>query len=376
MNKRIFKYTLIIICLFFIGIIPVSAKENCTSVKEELEKYDSYTNILNSIDCSDNSNETNVATCNEFNVRKNIIVTELMKKNDEKSICSSEKKQVNKIIKENKDNCGQIFNEDFNKFVNNILKLFYIVGPILLILFGSLDFAKATASSERDALKKASVNFAKRLAATVLLFMAPTIVNIIISLNVSDKYLSGNAYTCNYKYTVFNKKYIITYVPKTNSSTSSTSVTGNGDILAAAAQIHSKYEKEGWTYAASIGNDIAAATNDPNKHTVCATYVASVLYVSGAIPAETLNKYSYQQAHTGIENVLIDNGWTQITNYDDLQPGDIVFMPEHVQIYAGKDSSGNDLWYNAGSTEAIQSENPYNQGGWARSRFESARRKP
>ena len=80
MNKRTFKYTLVIICLFFIGIIPVSAKENCISVKEELEKYDSYTNILNSIDCSDNSNETNVATCNEFNVRKNIIVTELMKK--------------------------------------------------------------------------------------------------------------------------------------------------------------------------------------------------------------------------------------------------------------------------------------------------------
>ena len=98
MNKRTFKYTLVIICLFFIGIIPVSAKENCISVKEELEKYDSYTNILNSIDCSDNSNETNVATCNEFNVRKNIIVTKLMKKNDEKSICSSVKNQVNKII--------------------------------------------------------------------------------------------------------------------------------------------------------------------------------------------------------------------------------------------------------------------------------------
>ena len=376
MNKRIFKYTLIIICLFFIGIIPVSAKENCISVKEKLEKYDSYTNILNSIDCSDNSNETNVATCNEFNVRKNIIVTELMKKNDEKSICSSEKKQVNKIIKENKDNCGQIFNEDFNKFVNNILKLFYIVGPILLILFGSLDFAKATASSERDVLKKASVNFAKRLTATLLLFLTPTIINIILSFNVSDKYLSGNAYTCNYKYSVFNKKYTITYVPKSNSSTSSTAITGNGDILAAAAQIHSKYEKEKWTYAASIGNDIAAATNDPNKHTVCATFVASVLYVSGAIPEETLNKYSYQEAYTGIESVLIDNGWTQITNYDDLQPGDIVFMPEHVQIYAGKDSSGNDLWYNAGTTEAIQRENPYNQGEWARSRFKSARRKP
>lgn len=376
MNRRFLYYFFVITFLFFIGIIPVSAKENCVSVKSELEKYDSYVNLLNSIDCSDNSNETNVATCNEFNVRKNLIVTDLMKKSDEKQICSSEKRKVNKIIKENKDNCGQIFNEDFNKFVKNVMMIFYIAGPILLILFGSLDFAKATVSSEKDALKKASTRFAKRLTATLLLFLTPTIINIILSFNVSDKYLSGNAYTCNYKYSVFNKKYTITYVPKSNSSTSSTAITGNGDILAAAAQIHAKYEKEKWTYAASIGNDIAAATNDPNKHTVCATFVASVLYVSGAIPAETLNKYSYQQAHTGIENVLIDNGWTQITNYDDLQPGDIVFMPEHVQIYAGKDSSGNDLWYNAGTTEAIQSENPYNQGGWARSHFESARRKP
>lgn len=374
MKKKIL-YFIIPLFLFFSGISTVFA-DNCSTVKTKIDSYNLYKDTLSTYDCTDDSDVNNVATCNELNVKKNIVVTELMKLNDENNICSTYKSQVDTIIKENEDKCGKIFNSDFNKFVNNVMALFYIAGPILLILFGSLDYAKATVSSERDAFKKANKNFAKRLAATILLFVAPAITNFIISFNVSDKYLSGNAYTCNYKYTVFNKKYIITYVPKTNSSTSSTSVTGNGDILAAAAQIHSKYEKEGWTYAASIGNDIAAATNDPNKHTVCATYVASVLYVSGAIPAETLNKYSYQQAHTGIENVLIDNGWTQITNYDDLQPGDIVFMPEHVQIYAGKDSSGNDLWYNAGTTEAIQRENPYNQGGWARSRFESARRKP
>lgn len=375
MDRRFLHYFFVITLLFFIGSVPVSAKENCVSVKSELEKYDSYVNLLSSIDCTDNSNETNVATCNEFNVRKNIIITDLMKKSDEKQICPNEKRKVNQIIKENKDNCGQIFNEDFNKFVKNVMIIFYIAGPILLILFGSLDFAQATVSSEKDALKKASINFSKRLTATLLLFLTPTIINIILSFNVSDKYLSGNAYTCNYKYSVFNKKYTITYVPRTNSSTSTT-VTGNGDILAAAAQIHLRYETENWTYAASISNDIAAATNDPNKHTVCATFVASVLYVSGAIPEETLNRYSYQRAHDGIENVLIDSGWIEITNYDDLQPGDIVFMPGHVQIYAGKDSSGNDLWYNAGTTEAIQRENPYNQGDWARSGFQSARRKP
>lgn len=220
MDRRFLHYFFVITLLFFIGSVPVSAKENCVSVKSELEKYDSYVNLLSYIDCTDNSNETNVATCNEFNVRKNIIITDLMKKSDEKQICPNEKRKVNQIIKENKDNCGQIFNEDFNKFVKNVMIIFYIAGPILLILFGSLDFAKATVSSEKDALKKASINFSKRLTATLLLFLTPTIINLILSFNVSDKYLSGNAYTCNYKYSVFNKKYTITYVPRNNSSTS------------------------------------------------------------------------------------------------------------------------------------------------------------
>lgn len=380
MKKKIL-YFIIPLFLFFSGISTVFA-DNCSTVKSKIDNYQSYKDVLSSIDCTDDADINNVATCNELNVKKNIVVTELMKLNDENNICSTYKSQVDTIIKENEDKCGKIFNSDFNKFVNNVMMLFYIAGPILLILFGSLDYAKATVSSERDAFKKANKNFAKRLAATILLFVAPAITNFIISFNVSDKYLSGNAYTCNYDYIVFNKKYNIVYTPKNNSST--TNINGNGDILAAAEQVHSRYEKERWHYSASYNNDIASATNDSHHRTVCATFVASVLYVSGAIPEETINKYAYQVAHEsyngakdGIEGMLIDNGWIKITNYDDLQPGDIVFMPGHVQIYAGKDSSGNSLWYNAGSDDAIQRENPYTQGdSYSRSKFESARRKP
>lgn len=380
MKKKIL-YFIIPLFLFFSGISTVFA-DNCSTVKSKIDNYQSYKDVLSSIDCTDDADINNVATCNELNVKKNIVVTELMKLNEENNICSTYRSQVDSIINENEDKCGKIFNSDFNKFVNNVMALFYIAGPILLILFGSLDYAKATVSSERDAFKKANKNFAKRLAATILLFVAPAITNFIISFNVSDKYLSGNAYTCNYDYIVFNKKYNIVYTPKSNSST--TNINGNGDILAAAEQVHSRYEKERWHYSASYNNDIASATNDSHHRTVCATFVASVLYVSGAIPEETINKYAYQFAHEsyngakdGIEGMLIDNGWIKITNYDDLQPGDIVFMPGHVQIYAGKDSSGNSLWYNAGSDDAIQRKNPYTQGdSYSRSKFESARRKP
>ena len=51
---------------------------------------------------------------------------------------------------------------------------------------------------------------------------------------------------------------------------------------------------------------------------------------------------------------LKSKGWIKIDNYEDLQPGDIVFEydsfddPGHVQIYYG-----DGKWYNAGSTEAI-----------------------
>lgn len=218
MNKKLFKHILIIICLFFVGIVPVFAKEDCTSIKSELDLYDSYEETLKNTDCTDTSDITIVNTCNETNQQKNLIISKIMKLNDENQICSSEKKRANKIIKDNKDNCGKIFDDDFNNFVKNVMAVFYVVAPILLILFGSLDFAKATVASDAAELKKASTTFAKRVAATLLLFLTPTLINLILSFNMTDKYLSGNAYTCNYKYSVFVKKYNIKYVASSNKS--------------------------------------------------------------------------------------------------------------------------------------------------------------
>lgn len=226
MDRRFLHYFFVITLLFFIGIIPVSAKEDCTSVKSGLDLYDSYEETLKNTDCTDTSDVTIVNTCNETNQQKNLIISKIMKLNDENQICSSEKKRVNKIIKDNKDNCGKIFDDDFNNFVKNAMAVFYVVAPILLILFGSLDFAKATVASDPAALKKASTNFAKRIAATLLLFLTPTIINLILSFNMTDKYLSGNAYTCNYKYSVFVKKYKIKYVSKGSGSKTSSSVSG------------------------------------------------------------------------------------------------------------------------------------------------------
>ena len=87
---------------------------------------------------------------------------------------------------------------------------------------------------------------------------------------------------------------------------------------------------------------------------------------------------------------MLDKGWTEITNYDDLQPGDVVFFGEtvgrnthggngykyyskhpldstyhreykHTALYAG-----NDEWYDTGETSSIQSGGKIkrNRKGW------------
>lgn len=144
---------------------------------------------------------------------------------------------------------------------------------------------------------------------------------------------------------------------------------GAGNILEAAERIHAIYEDEKWTY--SVGSDLYSGNinrslNNPNKVTCCATYVSCTLYLSGLVSEEEINSISYNSS-TAIYRYLktLDGRFMEIESFDELEPGDIVFMTSddvpngigHTQIYAG-----NNTWYNAGSTSSIQRANPYSMG--------------
>ena len=62
--------------------------------------------------------------------------------------------------------------------------------PIILIVLTSLDFAKAIFMDEKDGMGKAKGNFGKRAVAALIIFLAPTIVSILLTLidgaNVSE----------------------------------------------------------------------------------------------------------------------------------------------------------------------------------------------
>ena len=68
------------------------------------------------------------------------------------------------------------------KFIGNLLKVAFIVVPILLIVLGSIDFMKAVVAGKEDDIKKAQSVFVKRIIAAVIVFLIPLIVNIIMGI--------------------------------------------------------------------------------------------------------------------------------------------------------------------------------------------------
>ena len=221
MNKKILCIFLFFIT-FFIGITNVRAI-TCAEIDEKIELYNHHQTELENVDCSNNNDEKVVATCNDSNMAKNAIVIELMRLNDNGSICEAKQAEVNAIIEENKDKCAKVLDETFTDSVNKVLVLFYIIGPILLVVFGTVDYAKAVVSSDQELLRNANKIFCKRLTATILLVLTPVLVNLILSFNTSDYQLSGNSYSCSYTYTAYFKNWNIVYKPKQKKKSSSSS---------------------------------------------------------------------------------------------------------------------------------------------------------
>lgn len=80
--------------------------------------------------------------------------------------------------------CGNInnfvFSGMFPYVVSTIVMLIKIIVPILLIIFGMLDLAKAVIASKEDEIKKAQMTFVKRLIAAVIVFFVVSLVQLVV----------------------------------------------------------------------------------------------------------------------------------------------------------------------------------------------------
>lgn len=80
------------------------------------------------------------------------------------------------------DSCDELIGSSAKELINNIMKWIRIAVPLLLIVLGIFDFAKATFSSKEEDIKKNREIFIKRIVAAVLVFLAPILVNLILDL--------------------------------------------------------------------------------------------------------------------------------------------------------------------------------------------------
>lgn len=225
MKKNMYLF-IIILLTFFIGLSPVKAS-TCSNINSEIKKYNSIEKKLSNIDCTKDTDSKIVNKCNKLNLKKSASLTNLYRMKQQNSSCKSTIKRIDKILDSNKENCSKISDGLLEDFTSKFLLVFYIIGPIATILFGSLDYTKAVMSSDKDALSKTTKNFFKRIAALILLFLTPALINILISVNQSDYILSGDGYSCKSDYIVLKKTYTITYQPDEDNSSGGSSGKGS-----------------------------------------------------------------------------------------------------------------------------------------------------
>ncbi len=72
--------------------------------------------------------------------------------------------------------------DDIRDHIQTVFNWIKIIAPILLIVFGCMDFGKAVVQNDEAALKKATSNFIKRAIATVAIFFLPLIINVLLHL--------------------------------------------------------------------------------------------------------------------------------------------------------------------------------------------------
>lgn len=109
---------------------------------------------------------------------------------EEEKVVEPEKEEENQ--KDNSKNaidlafCHQDGVKKVLRFFGTLLLIAKILVPILLIVFGIVDYAKATIASASDAISKATKNLVSRIAAAVIIFILPTIINFVFSAIVKN----------------------------------------------------------------------------------------------------------------------------------------------------------------------------------------------
>lgn len=91
--------------------------------------------------------------------------------------------------------CEGIIGTELLELINKIFRWIQIIAPIFVIIMGSVEFAGAVLQDDKDALKKASGRFIKRLIIAVALFFIPLIMSYL--LGIFNEVTGASSSICN-----------------------------------------------------------------------------------------------------------------------------------------------------------------------------------
>ncbi len=80
--------------------------------------------------------------------------------------------------------------------VSLIVKVIWIAVPVLLVIFGSLDLAKAVMAQKEDEIKKGQQTLVKRVIAALIVFFVITIVKVLIGFVSGDDDTVMSCFNC------------------------------------------------------------------------------------------------------------------------------------------------------------------------------------
>lgn len=79
-------------------------------------------------------------------------------------------------------------------FIHNIITLIKIGVPIVLVIFGMIDFGKGVMAGKEDEIKKGQSTFIKRLIAGAIVFLMITVSQLVTS--IIDRESDGEIWSC------------------------------------------------------------------------------------------------------------------------------------------------------------------------------------
>ena len=161
-------------------IISEIYKDVRETAEKELIKKNYSVNILDSSDSLSEYTELMYTAIAYLKSRANRLDL------DEKKLIEIYDKYADLVDRENLDiypvvDCETLLGEDLIKKINSYLNIIKIAVPIIVIGLGIADFTKAIFAGTED-MKKAQQQFMKRLIIAILIFLTPTLVNLLLSL--------------------------------------------------------------------------------------------------------------------------------------------------------------------------------------------------